>query len=108
MKIKRHREKEGGSQEEQRFFMDTAFRYSRHACEEMVRRGIPRQVADEVLRQPEQIVLERTGRKAYQSRAGFDDGKVFLVRLIVDETKSPAVVVTAYRTSKIEKYWRRQ
>ena len=86
--------------------MNAAFRYSGHACEELVRRGIPREIADEVLRQPEQIVLERAPRKAYQSRVDFGAGKVFLVRLIVDETADPAVVVTAYRTSKVNKYWR--
>jgi hypothetical protein len=86
--------------------MTAAFRYSGHAREELLRRGIPRKIADEVLRQPEQIVLERAPRKAYQSRVDFGNGKVLLVRLIVDETADPAVVVTAYRTSKVSKYWR--
>ncbi len=86
--------------------MNTGFRYSRHAVEEMKRRGIPQEIADETLRNPEQIVLERSSRKAYQSRVNFGNGRVFLVRLIVDDTTHPAVVVTAYRTSKIDKYWR--
>lgn len=34
-------------------------------------------------------------------------GKVFLVRAIVDDAVSPAVVVTVYRTAKISKYWRK-
>jgi hypothetical protein len=29
---------------------------------------------------------------------------MFLVRVIVDDSQDPAVVVTAYRTTKIEKY----
>lgn len=33
------------------------------------------------------------------------DGKVYLLRAMVNETANPAVVVTVYRTSKIEKYW---
>ncbi len=82
------------------------FRYSPHAIEELSRRDISLDIADKVLRHPEQIVLERTPRKAYQSRVDFGDGKVFLVRLIVDETADPAVVITAYRTSKIHRYWR--
>jgi hypothetical protein len=86
--------------------MNTEFRYSRHAIDEMKRRGVPQEIADETLRNPEQIVLERSPRKAYQSRVDFGDGRVFLLRLIVDDTTQPAVVVTAYRTSKIRKYWR--
>ncbi len=83
------------------------FRYSRHAEEEMVRRGIPRALADGVLRRPQQIVPERGSRKAYQSKVTFDDGQCFLLRLIIDDAIDPAVVVTAYRTSRIEKYWRK-
>ncbi len=32
------------------------------------------------------------------------DGKVYLLRAMVNETANPTVVVTVYRTSKIEKY----
>ena len=32
--------------------------------------------------------------------------KPYLVRVMVNETASPPTVVTVYRTSKIEKYWR--
>ncbi len=35
-----------------------------------------------------------------------EDGKSYLVRVIVNNTIEPAVVVTVYRTSKINKYWR--
>ena len=86
--------------------MNADFRYSRHAEEELLRRGISREIADTVLRNPEQIVAERVPRRAYQSRVDFGGGRFFLVRLIVDDTANPAVVVTAYRTSKIDKYWR--
>lgn len=84
------------------------FRYSRHAEEEMLRRGIPRALADGVLLRPQQIVLERGSRKAYQSKVVFVDGRRFLLRLIVDDASDPAVVITMYRTSKIEKYWRQE
>jgi len=86
--------------------MNMGFRYSEHARTEMARRGISAEIADGVLQQPEQIVLERAPRKAYQSRVEMSDGKTFLVRLIVDDSVAPAVVVTAYRTTKIQMYWR--
>ena len=55
---------------------------------------------------PHQIVSEKVGRKAYQSKLDFGTGKTYLLRVIVDEDGESAVVVTAYRTSKIDKYWR--
>jgi hypothetical protein len=30
---------------------------------------------------------------------------MYLLRVVVDEDEHPPVIVTAYRTSKIEKYW---
>jgi hypothetical protein len=35
----------------------------------------------------------------------FDDEKMYLSRVVVDESEQPALIVTAYRASKIEKYW---
>ena len=83
------------------------FRLSNHAGEELPRRNIPRDLLDSVLDNPQQIVPERGGKKAYQSQLDFGGGKMFLLRAIVDDSTDPAVVVTVYRTSKIDKYWRK-
>ena len=69
-------------------------------------RRIPRAVVDEVLRHPQQIVPERPPMSAYQSQVNVGGGRMMLVRAIVDDRVEPAVVVTAYRTGKIDKYWR--
>lgn len=82
------------------------FRLSRHALEEIERRGIPRDLLDQVLQNPQQILPERDGKKIYQSQVRFGGSKLFLLRAIVNDAVDPAVVVTVYRTSKIEKYWR--
>ena len=42
--------------------------------------------------------------KAYKVEC--DDGRIFLLRDIVAYDVDPPVVVTVFRTSKIEKYWR--
>ena len=81
------------------------FRFSKHAESELVLRQIPRGFAEEVLRRPQQIVPERPPKKAYQSKLDFGGGSTFLLRVIVDDTVEPAMVVTLYRTSKIDKYW---
>ena len=82
------------------------FKLSSHAQEEMERRSITLPLLESVLDNPQQIVVERGNLKAYQSVVDFDDGRTFLLRAIIDDTVKPAVVVTVYRTSKIDKYWR--
>jgi hypothetical protein len=83
------------------------FRLSKHVETELRLRGIPPQFLDQVMANPQQVVPERGNKKAYQSQMDFGSGKLFLLRAIVDDTISPAVVVTVYRTAKIDKYWRK-
>lgn len=80
------------------------FRFSRHAEEEMQRRGISKAAALNLLSAPEQKVPGHGAISCYQSRVSMS-GKPYLLRVMVDETKQPPVVVTAYRTSKVAKYW---
>lgn len=82
------------------------FILSHHARLEMARRQIPLSLLESVLQQPQQIVSEKRGRKAYQSQVDFGDGRIFLLRAIVEDDVDPANVITVYRTSKISKYWR--
>ena len=85
------------------------YRLSSHARFEMERRGISEAEIARVLSAPEQADLVRPGRVVYQSRMVFEEpGKTYLVRVFVDIDRRPAEVVTAYRTSKIEKYWKRE
>lgn len=72
----------------------------------MVLRHIPREFVEEVLQHPQQIVPERPPKKAYQSKMDFGKGRMFLLRVIVDDTEEAAIVVTLYRTKKINKYWK--
>ncbi len=81
------------------------WRLSRHAEEELVRRGLDRAIIERTLVEPGQIVAEHGGRNCYQSLVDFGDGR-FLVRVIVVEHADTILVVTAYRTSRVAKYWR--
>ena len=63
-------------------------------------------LVEAVLEKPQQIVEEYGNKKAYQSKIDFGKGIIYLLRVIVDDTVNPKSVVTAYRTSKMEKYWR--
>lgn len=82
------------------------FRISRHAEEEMLRRGIPRAWLELVLKTPQQRLPQPGGKEILQSRLEHENGKIYLVRIVVAVDTDPLVVVTIYRTSKIEKYWR--
>jgi len=82
------------------------FELSEHARDELVLRSIPPVILKGLLDQPEQIVEEREGRQAYQSRIDFGGGRIFLVRAIVAVDVTPAIVVTVYRTRRIARYWR--
>jgi hypothetical protein len=66
-----------------------AFVLSRHAREEIARRGIPQALVDLVLNNPQQIVPEHGARVAYQSQLDFGGGRVFLLRAIVADTVAP-------------------
>ncbi len=83
------------------------FKISRHAHEELKQRSIPLSLLESVLQEPQQVVAEYGEKKAYQSILDFGGGKIFLLRAIVDDKVTPAIVVTVYRTSKIDKYWRK-
>lgn len=81
----------------------SAYTVTDHASQEALRRGIPLEVLNSVIESPDQIVDTYQNRKVYQSRVNIN-GKRYLVRAIV-ESSAPLIVITVYRTSKIDKYW---
>ena len=81
------------------------FVLSPHALLEMQRRGIDEATIRQVVTRPEQRDELRPGRDVLQSRTELR-GKMYLLRVFVDVDRLPAEVVTVYRTSKVDKYWR--
>ena len=78
-----------------------------HARFEMERRGLPDNAVRRVLGAPEQRMEVREGRVVLQALVTEGEPpKAYLLRVFVDVDRKPAEVVTAYRTSKIVKYWR--
>lgn len=83
------------------------YKLTDHARWEMQRRSITEAHVAAVLAAPEQREEIRPGRCVYQSRLTFGEPpKVYLVRVFVDMDRDPPEVVTVYRTSKVQKYWR--
>jgi len=83
-------------------------RLSRHAIDEAQHRGIPLELLEEILDSPEQLVQLNAVTSVYQSRVTDNAGRTYLNRATVSTEIAPGVVVTVYRTSKIDKYWRPQ
>ena len=83
------------------------FVFTDHALLEMARRKISQEDVKDVLANPEQTELVREGRAVYQARREMSElpGN-HLLRVFVDVDRNPPHVVTVYRTSKIQKYWR--
>jgi hypothetical protein len=81
-------------------------RFTSHALEEMQRRGVSQAQVEAVIANPEQVLPGRHQRTIYQSRVDFGSKKQYLLRIFMDENISPPIVITVYRTSKIQKYWR--
>jgi len=73
----------------------------------MERRHISEAEVARVFAAPEQIEHIRERRVVCQSRLRFGrPAKTYLLRVFVDTDCDPPKIVTAYRTSKIAKYWR--
>ena len=83
------------------------FVFTDHAMIEMARREINQEDVKAVLAGPEQTEMVRDGRAVYQAKRDMDkQPKTYILRVFVDIDRKPPYVVTVYRTSKIEKYWR--
>jgi len=75
------------------------------ARRKMERRGIPESWVSETLQSPQQIVEGHGGRLVAQQRRRIRR-KERLLRVVYEETRDKYVVVTAYFTSDIKRYWR--
>ncbi len=79
-------------------------RISKHARFEMGRRGITPAEVTRLIRRPGQVLPSSKGRRIYQGLLG-RAGRM-LLRVVVKEDAVAYHVVTAYKTSKVAKYWR--
>ncbi len=71
----------------------------------LTRRGIKRELVENTLLNPTQIVDGYGGRKVAHKKVLIDD-KEYLLRVVYEETEGIYTVVTTYITSKIDRYWK--
>lgn len=81
------------------------YELSKHVQRELVGRRIPLSVVEAIMDAPEQKIPETPNVLCYQSKVEIS-GKLYLVRVMVNEIATPPKVITAYRTTKIAKYWK--
>ena len=72
--------------------------FSKHALEQMEARGIERDIVENSISRPDQILKEE-GNTVYQSVLA---DKKHLIRVFVNDKNR---VITVYKTSKIRKYY---
>lgn len=83
---------------------DKPIRISTHAHFELRRRNITSSDVIATIRNPGQVLPSSKGRHIFQSKIG-RSGRM-LLRVIVKEEARAYHVITAYKSSKIAKYWR--
>jgi hypothetical protein len=79
------------------------FVYSQHALEQIELRGLAKSILDEVLNAPSTIVKQDDVVTVYQKLV-IEEDKIYLYRVFVNLVKNPPLVITAYKTSKTNKY----
>ena len=75
--------------------------FIQHALDRLKERGISEELVIEVIRNPDNVDSEIEGRKIAQKLI---KGK--LLRIIYDDEEGSIVVISAYSTSKVQKYLR--
>lgn len=81
--------------------------FTEHARFEMKRRVLNEEIVIKVIDNPEQQWEIRSGRCVLQSRIIMNSSDTqYLVRVFLDIDRHPQEIVTTYKTSKVEKYWR--
>jgi len=78
-------------------------KFSKHAIERIKSRGIQRKLVLEVIRTPDTVIDESNCIRIYQ-KLDIQHGNKYLIRVFVNICKDPELIITAYRTSKLDKY----
>lgn len=81
-------------------------RFTEYAEDKLRRRNLPRDLVKQVATKPEQVAEEGARTVAQSRYTDTTTGKAYLLRVIYEQQGQDRLVITAYQTSKITKYWR--
>lgn len=79
------------------------FSLSAHAKERIRDRGLDLQTISLIIKHPDAVQKESDCKQIFQKIIG-EKGSKYLYRIFVNICKQPPLVITAYKTSKIDKY----
>ncbi|MBW2595645.1 MAG: DUF4258 domain-containing protein [Deltaproteobacteria bacterium] len=83
--------------------------FSEHAVFEMKRRGIEKESVKEVVERPQQKIPSRNNKIILQSKyLDSLQNKEMLLRVIGKRTGKEILIITAYKTSRIDRYWQKE
>ena len=78
------------------------FQFSLHSLEQLAKRNITKETVLWIIdNATEKLLIE--GISIYQGIIN-ENEKNYLIRVFVNEDKTPPVIITAYKTSKLDKY----
>ena len=78
--------------------------YTRHAEAILTERKIAKETVEELLNNPQQVIKGKGNKEIVQGIFKHADEEL-LLRVVYVEAKGIEKVITAYWTSKIDKYW---
>lgn len=91
----------------QGIYMDIVI--SDHARFEIARRKLSEEMVRTIAQNPQQVIKLRKERKVCQSKYfNSTEGREMLLRVICEERHNMLFVITAYRASRIDKYWAKE
>jgi hypothetical protein len=77
--------------------------FSKHSVNQMRLRSIYSKIVELIIQNPDSIITQDYKTKIY-SKLLVEESKTYLYRVFVNENKTPPMIITVYKTSKIEKY----
>lgn len=77
--------------------------FSNHALQRMENRNISKEIVLKVIGSPDSVSLQNDSVVVY-SKIVEIDSKTYLYRVFVNNERIPPLIITAYKTSKFEKY----
>ena len=83
--------------------MDTGFKLSNHAIERLASRHIDLDQVMFVILAPDRVIVLDSRLLIYQ-KSIVEEEKHYLYRVFVNVEADPKLIVTAYKTTKLEKY----
>ena len=87
---------------------------SDHARYEIVRRQLSEELVRLVAEYPQQVVQLKKKRKVCQGKyyesqyTDTHEEREMLLRVVCEERRNVLFVITAYKTSKVDKYWSKE